>query len=139
MPTCSLREASPLGVPCRPRRRGTEPTRRKRVDRSGRHECPDRGADRLVIWGALRQCCRYLLGLLQLGRDMQCTGRACGERDRLWQVEQGCVGLARPEQGDLARLRRDALSALQITPFKIMVNNRKLCEGFFRGLGLEDP
>src|ERR1700754_1642045 len=33
----------------------------------------------------------------------------------------------------------DALRSLPIPPVKIMVNNRKLCEGFYRGLGLEDP
>src|SRR6185312_2774512 len=33
----------------------------------------------------------------------------------------------------------DALRALPIPPVKIMVNNRKLCEGFYRGLGLEEP
>jgi histidyl-tRNA synthetase len=33
----------------------------------------------------------------------------------------------------------DALSALPIPPVRIQVNNRKLCEGFYRGLGLDDP
>ncbi|MEV0568902.1 histidine--tRNA ligase [Dactylosporangium sp. NPDC050588] len=33
----------------------------------------------------------------------------------------------------------DALRSLPIPPVKIMVNNRKLSEGFYRGLGLEDP
>src|SRR6185369_9236273 len=33
----------------------------------------------------------------------------------------------------------DALRALPIPPVRIMVNNRKLCEGFYRGLGLDDP
>ncbi|GAA2643402.1 histidine--tRNA ligase [Dactylosporangium fulvum] len=33
----------------------------------------------------------------------------------------------------------DALRSLPIPAVKIMVNNRKLCEGFYRGLGLEDP
>ncbi|GIH17357.1 histidine--tRNA ligase [Rugosimonospora africana] len=33
----------------------------------------------------------------------------------------------------------DALGALPIPPVRIQVNNRKLCEGFYRGLGLEDP
>ena len=33
----------------------------------------------------------------------------------------------------------DALSGLQIPPVTIMVNNRKVCEGFYRGLGLADP
>jgi histidyl-tRNA synthetase len=32
----------------------------------------------------------------------------------------------------------DALSGLPIPPVRIQVNNRKVCEGFYRGLGLED-
>lgn len=33
----------------------------------------------------------------------------------------------------------DALRALPIPPITIQVNNRKLCEGFYRGLGIADP
>jgi histidyl-tRNA synthetase len=33
----------------------------------------------------------------------------------------------------------DALGGLPIPPVRIQVNNRKLCEGFYRGLGLRDP
>src|SRR5690242_17333817 len=33
----------------------------------------------------------------------------------------------------------DALGGLPIPPVRIQVNNRKLCEGFYRGLGLSDP
>jgi histidyl-tRNA synthetase len=33
----------------------------------------------------------------------------------------------------------DALRSLPIPPVRIQVNNRKLCEGFYRGLGLDDP
>jgi histidyl-tRNA synthetase len=33
----------------------------------------------------------------------------------------------------------DAFASLPIPPAKILVNNRKVCEGFYRGLGLEDP
>lgn len=33
----------------------------------------------------------------------------------------------------------DALSALPIPKVRIQVNNRKVCEGFYRGLGLTDP
>jgi histidyl-tRNA synthetase len=33
----------------------------------------------------------------------------------------------------------DALRSLPIPAVKIMVNNRKLCEGFYRGLGLDEP
>ena len=33
----------------------------------------------------------------------------------------------------------DALGGLPIPPVRILTNNRKLCEGFYRGLGLKDP
>ncbi|HEX6498244.1 MAG TPA: histidine--tRNA ligase [Micromonosporaceae bacterium] len=33
----------------------------------------------------------------------------------------------------------DALGALPIPPIRIQVNNRKLCEGFYRGVGIGDP
>ncbi|WP_067502785.1 histidine--tRNA ligase [Actinoplanes sp. TFC3] len=33
----------------------------------------------------------------------------------------------------------DALRSLPIPPVTIQINNRKVCEGFYRGLGLEDP
>jgi histidyl-tRNA synthetase len=33
----------------------------------------------------------------------------------------------------------DALGGLPIPPATILVNNRKLCEGFYRGVGLDDP
>src|SRR5689334_7543734 len=33
----------------------------------------------------------------------------------------------------------DALAALPIPPVRILVNNRKLAEGFYRGLGLTEP
>ena len=33
----------------------------------------------------------------------------------------------------------DALGGLPIPPVRIQVNNRKVCEGFYRGLGLSDP
>ncbi|RZU74761.1 histidyl-tRNA synthetase [Micromonospora kangleipakensis] len=33
----------------------------------------------------------------------------------------------------------DALRSLPIPPVKIQVNNRKICEGFYRGIGLTDP
>ncbi|AKU16904.1 histidine--tRNA ligase [Luteipulveratus mongoliensis] len=32
----------------------------------------------------------------------------------------------------------DAFSRLPVGPYKIQVNNRKICEGFYRGLGIED-
>jgi histidyl-tRNA synthetase len=33
----------------------------------------------------------------------------------------------------------DALGGLPIPPVRVQVNNRKLCEGFYRGLGVGDP
>ena len=33
----------------------------------------------------------------------------------------------------------DALGGLPIPPVRVQVNNRKLCEGFYRGLGVDDP
>src|SRR5256885_829924 len=33
----------------------------------------------------------------------------------------------------------EALAGLPIPPVRIQVNNRKLCEGFYRGLGIADP
>jgi histidyl-tRNA synthetase len=33
----------------------------------------------------------------------------------------------------------DALGGLPIPPVRILANNRKLCEGFYRGLGIGDP
>ncbi|SBT39830.1 histidine--tRNA ligase [Micromonospora narathiwatensis] len=33
----------------------------------------------------------------------------------------------------------DALRSLPIPPVRIQVNNRKICEGFYRGVGLTDP
>ncbi|WP_334170308.1 histidine--tRNA ligase [Sinomonas sp.] len=47
---------------------------------------------------------------------------------------------ARPFRYDveLARVIVEALSALPIPPFRLRVNNRKLAEGFYRGIGLTD-
>src|SRR4051812_48272541 len=33
----------------------------------------------------------------------------------------------------------DALGSLPIPPIRIQVNNRKVCEGFYRGVGVPDP
>src|SRR5262245_49202478 len=33
----------------------------------------------------------------------------------------------------------DALGGLPIPPVRIQVNNRKLCQGFYQGLGIDDP
>jgi histidyl-tRNA synthetase len=40
---------------------------------------------------------------------------------------------------ELPLVAADALRGLPIPPIRILVNNRKLCEGFYRGLGLDDP
>ncbi len=40
---------------------------------------------------------------------------------------------------EVARVMAEALSALPIPPLRMQVNNRRLMEGFFRGLGAEDP
>lgn len=40
--------------------------------------------------------------------------------------------------GDLIRILRDTLVAMALPPIKVMVNNRKILEGFYRGLGIED-
>ena len=32
----------------------------------------------------------------------------------------------------------EALAALPIPPVRILVNNRKVAEGFYRGIGLDD-
>ncbi len=39
---------------------------------------------------------------------------------------------------ELALVIAEALSALPIPPFKLRINNRKLAEGFYRGIGLTD-
>jgi histidyl-tRNA synthetase len=40
---------------------------------------------------------------------------------------------------EMPLLLADALAGLPIPPIRIQVNNRKLCEGFYRGIGLTDP
>ncbi|MGH3728429.1 MAG: histidine--tRNA ligase [Micromonosporaceae bacterium] len=40
---------------------------------------------------------------------------------------------------EMALVFAEALRALPIPPYEIRVNNRKVCEGFYRGLGLRDP
>jgi histidyl-tRNA synthetase len=42
-------------------------------------------------------------------------------------------------EAELPLVIGDALGGLPIPPIRIMVNNRKLCEGFYTGLGLADP
>jgi histidyl-tRNA synthetase len=40
---------------------------------------------------------------------------------------------------EVARVMAEALSALPIPPLRMQVNNRRLMEGFFRGIGAENP
>ncbi len=40
---------------------------------------------------------------------------------------------------EVARVLAEALSELPLPPLRLRVNNRKLIEGFYRGLGAEDP
>jgi histidyl-tRNA synthetase len=40
---------------------------------------------------------------------------------------------------EVARVMAEALSALPIPPVRLQVNNRRLMEGFFRGIGAADP
>jgi histidyl-tRNA synthetase len=42
-------------------------------------------------------------------------------------------------EAELPLVIGEALGGLPIPPVRIQVNNRKLCEGFYRGLGLADP
>ena len=42
-------------------------------------------------------------------------------------------------EAELPVVVADALSALPIPPIRILVNNRKVCEGYYRGLGIGDP
>jgi histidyl-tRNA synthetase len=42
-------------------------------------------------------------------------------------------------EAELPLVIGDALGGLPIPPIRIQVNNRKLCEGFYRGIGLADP
>jgi histidyl-tRNA synthetase len=40
---------------------------------------------------------------------------------------------------EVARVLAEALSGLPLPPLRLRVNNRKLIEGFYRGIGAEDP
>jgi histidyl-tRNA synthetase len=42
-------------------------------------------------------------------------------------------------EAELPLIIGDALGGLPIPPIQIQVNNRKVCEGFYRGIGLTDP
>ncbi|MGS2618515.1 histidine--tRNA ligase [Micromonospora sp. LZ34] len=47
--------------------------------------------------------------------------------------------LAAHHEAEMPLVVGDALRSLPIPPVKIQVNNRKVCEGFYRGIGLTDP
>ncbi len=51
----------------------------------------------------------------------------------------GTVALPFHYEVELPLVIADALGGLPIPPLRIQVNNRKVCEGFYRGLGLADP
>ncbi|MDM4718489.1 histidine--tRNA ligase [Micromonospora sp. WMMA1363] len=47
--------------------------------------------------------------------------------------------LAPQHEAEMPLVVGDALRSLPIPPVRIQVNNRKICEGFYRGVGLTDP
>ncbi|GAB3843981.1 histidine--tRNA ligase [Micromonospora andamanensis] len=47
--------------------------------------------------------------------------------------------LATHHEAEMPLVVGDALRSLPIPPIRIQVNNRKICEGFYRGIGLTDP
>jgi histidyl-tRNA synthetase len=47
--------------------------------------------------------------------------------------------LAPHYEAELPLVIADALRGLPVPPIRIQVNNRKVCEGFYRGLGIADP
>ncbi|MBQ1052680.1 histidine--tRNA ligase [Micromonospora sp. C51] len=47
--------------------------------------------------------------------------------------------LAVHHEAEMPLVVGDALRSLPIPPIRIQVNNRKICEGFYRGIGLTDP
>ncbi|MEU9506319.1 histidine--tRNA ligase [Micromonospora sp. NPDC048170] len=47
--------------------------------------------------------------------------------------------LAPHHEAEMPLVVGDALRSLPIPPVRIQVNNRKICEGFYRGIGLTDP
>ncbi|WP_434743672.1 histidine--tRNA ligase [Micromonospora sp. SH-82] len=47
--------------------------------------------------------------------------------------------LASHHEAEMPLVIGDALRSLPIPPVTIQVNNRKICEGFYRGIGLTDP
>lgn len=47
--------------------------------------------------------------------------------------------LAPHHEAEMPLVIGDALRSLPIPPVRIQVNNRKICEGFYRGVGITDP
>ncbi|MEH0974200.1 histidine--tRNA ligase [Micromonospora sp. CPCC 205546] len=47
--------------------------------------------------------------------------------------------LAAHHEAEMPLVIGDALRSLPIPPVRIQVNNRKICEGFYRGIGVTDP
>src|SRR6266542_3491513 len=47
--------------------------------------------------------------------------------------------LAPHYEAELPLVLADALDGLPVPPIRIQVNNRKVCEGFYRGIGIADP
>ncbi|MEV4543632.1 histidyl-tRNA synthetase [Micromonospora echinaurantiaca] len=47
--------------------------------------------------------------------------------------------LAPHHEAEMPLVVGDALRSLPIPPVRIQVNNRKICEGFYRGVGISDP
>src|SRR5262249_12426329 len=47
--------------------------------------------------------------------------------------------LAPHYEAELPLVIADAVGGLPVPPIRIQVNNRKVCEGFYRGLGVGDP
>ncbi|MFI7491165.1 histidine--tRNA ligase [Micromonospora echinaurantiaca] len=47
--------------------------------------------------------------------------------------------LAPHHEAEMPLVVGDALRSLPIPPVRIQVNNRKICEGFYRGVGITDP
>ncbi|WP_433532550.1 histidine--tRNA ligase [Micromonospora sp. CA-263727] len=47
--------------------------------------------------------------------------------------------LAPHHEAEMPLVIGDALRSLPLPPVRIQVNNRKICEGFYRGIGLADP
>src|SRR5690606_18406051 len=65
-----------------------------------------------------------------------------GRYREFWQADIDVVdrgSLALHHDVEVALTAADALSGLPIPPVTIRTNNRKICEGFYRGIGITDP